>query len=725
MEVINSIQNFFLSNIEWIINNPHMVLKIVISYLTIFVLIGFFPIFVKSDEESTKVRLLALIRIVMYLSAAVAILLGVMLWFYLSMKLSPQSKLLVKEGFGQAFDDTYILLMVPFVIAPLLKVLHYRMIAPTLSNLVTKYAVKQSASKKSDIRQEVARMKSQIYDARKYYKPDQVFMGLTMEETPHYISLETFKTNHIKNLGPTQTGKGVFQGLMIDQCIYHGLNVFFHDIKPDDFMYTIMVDACKTWGRNEPLVLDINGIGDGYYSPFCSQTEQEQTDAFNRLKIFLNLQEKGTDADHYKISEALFLEDNFDYISERNFTLDSLIEVFEASEYEKSYKKLKSLKRMACISDEKGYSIQKLLDDSTVMLIRGSVTNQQVKEMHKLMIMDFLQNSLRNKPRANHTFHCIDEVRYVVSDVLSVALATILSKNVSIAISFQSEANLKKLEDITLDGESIAQELFDNTNITVTHRVEDPEMAEKLSAKTGEVNITIGRTMLKRNALGGEVFTGERMLNDDQQNYITANQLFALPKMCNVTMVPNALAVILRTSPPVKLRKNDEMVNGELVKSNLVELPERSKLVAREIISDSPGFSEVMDDVIEEAPSLRIEPVMGSMVETKAPIQQEQPVQEEPIQEQKVIVAAPSQEKMDKPKKAEIKSSTKESKSEKAKPRFANPVEETPKNKPLAKPRFKNATNEPEQKSEHSEEEKPKKKMRLNHVNLDAMDDMF
>ncbi|ORZ44246.1 triK protein, partial [Klebsiella pneumoniae] len=93
-------------------------------------------------------------------------------------------------------------------------------------------------------------------------------MGLNPDDEPIYVSDEEFKSKNLKILGATQTGKGVIQQVLIDQAIWKGWGVWFFDQKPDDFIYSVMVQSCKDWNKPLPVILDLTGESIGSYAPF-------------------------------------------------------------------------------------------------------------------------------------------------------------------------------------------------------------------------------------------------------------------------------------------------------------------------------------------------------------------------------------------------------------------------------------------------------------------------
>ncbi|NQD63310.1 triK protein, partial [Enterobacter sp. CM29] len=199
-----------------------------------------------------------------------------------------------------------------FVIPYFFHAIHKRYLSPRISSFRRKFRVSQTGDSLSDIRIEKDRFLSKNFDNREYYKDDFMFMGLDENGEAIYLPDEEFKSKNLKILGATQTGKGVIQQVCIDQAIKKGWGIWFFDQKPDDFIYSIMVDSCKKWKRSPPVVLDLTGESNGTYSPFENGLKRERLNRFN--KVF-GLTSKGSDSDYYKaINRQIitFLSDYWD-----------------------------------------------------------------------------------------------------------------------------------------------------------------------------------------------------------------------------------------------------------------------------------------------------------------------------------------------------------------------------------------------------------------------------
>lgn len=139
-------------------------------------------------------------------------------------------------------------------------------------------------------------------------------------------------------------------------------------------------------------------------------------------------------------------------------------------------------------------------------------------------------------------------MRFIVSQNLADALATILSKNVFASIAYQALTDLLNLPDKTLNAESIKGGIDINTQITLTYRANDYETALWLANMTGIAQKTVTKMeKVEVNKGGAEVWGDERSVGQVEETTVTTNQLLALPARVSALIRPNHLAVIIYT----------------------------------------------------------------------------------------------------------------------------------------------------------------------------------
>ncbi|WP_166426112.1 TraM recognition domain-containing protein [Paraglaciecola sp. 20A4] len=467
------------------------------------------------------------------------------------------------EYFGWFFENTiygfkgsWALYLALFIGTVTFRVFSLRVIAPNISKFVRKYRVRQSNSKMSDIRAEINNLKTKDFITLDYIKDGQMLIGLDSNEKPVYISDAEFKTMHLKLIGPTQVGKGVLQGVILYQSIVKGWTTGFFDIKPDKFIYSIMCKACKDAGRPQPIVVDLNGVGPGSYNMFSNGTDR---DIMSRLQVAVNINEKGTSADFYSAEERALLMDVYKYFDGSLATLERLLlgklpngqnkpEYYDVTKKSRAYVKEMRSHKPLNPAKNKGFNVDRSINEGAVFYIRGSITDKLVRKAQTIMLMDIIQSALRIGDIGRHFYLAIDEVKFIVSDMLATGLSTVLSSNMNMSVAFQTPNNLLNLEDSTLNAKAIKSEVETNTLVTFCYRAEDEETADWAAKQSGTRNkVTIRAEDIDYDKMGAEKYTGRKQTQREQEEFIPKNRFLALPPRAGVLMRPNNLAQIVYT----------------------------------------------------------------------------------------------------------------------------------------------------------------------------------
>jgi len=489
----------------------------------------------------------------------------------------------------------------------LLKFLYLRHWKTAKSNLLRRFRATQTGEQLSDVRVEQGTLTAKQFDPRTLYKKDHFLIGLDKSNDPIYITDQQFIESNLKIIGPSQTGKGVTQGVLLDQAIKKGMGAWFIDIKPDDFIYDIMCQACEEAGLPAPIVVDLNGKGSGSYDPFVGGSVRER---YSRLYDCFGLLDAGTDADHYKINERKALHsirnqwdgtlkglqnllhpkaDNMENLDNADSSW-----LFDNTARTRGY--LSEWLAMRGLNPKKGrgLNIKRSLEAGAVVYIRSSMTDPVVQKATTALLMEQIQTVLEYGPLEKHTFVAVDEVRFLINEMIPKGLASVLSKNMNMSVAYQTVMDLKALDDKTLNAEAIRQQVEVNTQITICHRAEDFETAEWAANLSGTQIKTVARMEeVTVNKMGGEEWAENRMLNTVEENLLSTNTMLQLPKMVSAFYRPNQLAEIIFTcwipiaeNKGMPIRKQQEKPStkkkGKLKQTNIQVKPEVNEEVINE-----------------------------------------------------------------------------------------------------------------------------------------------
>lgn len=508
-------------------------------------------------------------------------------------------KMIYGNVFNQSMNFSSVLsLLTVFLVPYLVHLIHRRFITPKISAWKRKFRVSQTGDSLSDIRVENDKYSSKIFDNRKYYKDDFVFMGLDQNDEPIYLPDEEFKSKNLKILGATQTGKGVIQQVLIDQAIWKGWGVWFMDQKPDDFIYSVMVDSCKKWNRDLPVILDLTGESIGSYAPFEYGLMREKLQRFNKS---FGLVGKGTDGDHYKgINRQVmtFLKDYWDGTLQH---LDKLISGKDNAipESKREWIKDNTLNIRVKLDEWKllpqlfpnkgeGFNVQKELENASVVYIKGRQDDDLIREVCSSLLIEW-KDCVIKKKHTKHIFTVLDEVKFCISPTVASALATILSKDANMSLAYQERDDIKNIPDQSVDKDALKNQVETNTLITISYKCSF-DTAEWIAENTGTIQKSTTRMeQVDTDGFGAEKWTGNRMIGVAEENYITTNSILSLKKRVGIFNNNEGLSLYLFTSwidvkEKVELPANTE--NSE----------KKEKIINQEVTSNVPIYDTYQDE---------------------------------------------------------------------------------------------------------------------------------
>ena len=561
MSLIENLRQVIIATDDWV--NPW--LPVSLAFITFLIaLVGTHPIRVTDEKGLTELAPIYIRKVVFVLSTVILLSAPIALYFFVLLVYGDSE---IFYAIASKSLDLLIskwwLFVGAYLITAAWRWLFNRYVPTWFSAFKRRFAIRVSSDTLSDIRAEISKIESKDYEVKKHYKDGYMFLGLGSDNKPILIKDEDFKTNNINCIGPSQTGKGVLQQIIIDQAIRKNWNVFFIDQKPDDFIPDLMRETCEEVDR-KLITLDLTGESKGTYCPFNGGTTRERISRFFSAS---DLADKGNNADFYKGQERAAMSDIMPHwngsirqLSEflnspKSYIAEQLGE-FKANRAREALTKVSSLliewNLLAPINAKagRGFDVERTIKNNGVALIRGSVSDKLVIKFTKVIIDEIVSTVLRlgKKNKPEHTILVIDEARFIISDELAKALATMLAKGCSTMISYQSINDTKNLDDKTLNADSISQSINVNSNYTLCYRAKDAETAEWLSDQTGTIQKSVARMEnVERNRHGGEVWSKNKSLNAVEENYFHTNLLFSLPERVCVFLRPNELAQLCYT----------------------------------------------------------------------------------------------------------------------------------------------------------------------------------
>lgn len=510
-------------------------------------LIGMTPLKYHHEHSFFEVVLTQIRKAIIWISVFLIVLPFIMLYLYDTTSnnnlLDSQNYFI--EWFWALTKNNWFTLFSSIGSGLMIRLILKRYFLPTLSNLGKKMRNQQTKEKKTDIRDEQSKFNAKDFKPEKYYKKNQVLVGLTDEEKPIYIPYSTWKETNMQLIGPTRYGKGVILGCLMDQAIKSNDALFYIDPKEDKFAPHVMYQAAKKAGRKF-YYLALHDRDIGKYSPFTGGTKR---DALSRFETAFGLELTGDPGtDFYKTQEMNALLPAFDQTRSINGLISILKDNEDANRVNAELRKWSQIESLS--SKKGGFSIEKALLENAVVYVQGSLDDAIVKTATKSFIAELIQEAKRlNKERQSHLTIAVDEVSFLVSKILAQSLATSVGFNINFVLAYQSQNDLLNIDDKSVNARYIHQSINVNSQIKAVYGGADFETAEWAANLSG--TITKETTKMERTNIsdvGGETWDDSRFVGIDEENYINTNMVLSLPPRVCVFIQPRHLASICHSS---------------------------------------------------------------------------------------------------------------------------------------------------------------------------------
>ena len=505
-------------------------------------LISMTPLTVDKDHRFHTVVFIWIRKLIIVISV---FLLSIPFFIYLGFDVENKVKSPLWIWFFDLAKQTLIIISMTTLIGLLLKFMLTRYAAPVYSSFLKSIRVNQTDDVQTDIRDEADKVKAKDFFPEKYFKENEVFLGLDENDQPLYVPLSTWREVNMQVIGATRYGKGVIFGALMHQSIMRGDNVFYIDPKDDKFAPHVMLQACKKAGRKF-IYLSLNDDEVGSWMPFAGGSA---VDAFARMESAFGLKLTGEAGDFYKTQEVKLVQSAF----RKTRDVKKLFEMLDGSDALRvvaELQKWKSINSFVENNKRKSFEIDRAILENAVVYVKGSIFSEVIRVATKLFIIELVQAAKRlYKDRQTHLSVYVDEVSFLASQELARAMATMLGFNVNFALAYQAPKDIVNTDDKTIDGKAISQSIDVNSQLKAIYGGKNYEVAEWVADLTGVITKQVAKlekTEIKD--LGGEVWDEGRSIGTVEENLINTNMVLSLePRVC-VLIRPRELAKLCYTS---------------------------------------------------------------------------------------------------------------------------------------------------------------------------------
>ena len=389
------------------------------------------------------------------------------------------------------------------------------------------------------------------YDPRRYFNQAKgLFAGLT-EGTlkPFYIPWSDYRSTHMQVLGSTGFGKGVAAAMFLSQSLQAGETVIVIDPKNDKFAPNVLCQIARECGAPFHLI-DLTPGKPAQINIFrdCSAEDIEEI-----LNTAFDMAEKGDIADFYRLFDRKAAADvcAIATAAKRSPTMRDLVAAtYQSKHVDVEDKKavkfqadLEELAKLQAINAAEGHDLAQILSQQAVIYVIGSTRKVQTVRAQKMLLLRLLQimeNRELIHPRP--VAMMLDELKYLLSTAVLQALGTVRDKGCHIILAHQANDDLKDCGG--LDPNAVRGAVIVNTGLKLIYRSSDPQTLQWASDLSG----TIVAKQQSSHMSQAMFESAEGQYRDVERNYITKNEILAMPKQTGM-LYGAGLATIIKVSP--------------------------------------------------------------------------------------------------------------------------------------------------------------------------------
>lgn len=479
----------------------------------------------------------------------VLLLLPLVLYFCYAAVINPQggSPKYVQWYLGLALHY-WRLALAAYLAAYLLRFATARYIMPYLSNIRRKYRATLTSDSRTDVTHEKGQYQKKEFDPTEFYQDDAIFFGEDKGDKSIYIPLAIWLETNMQIIGPTRFGKGVLLGNQFSQAIRKGYGVFYIDPKEDEYLPHILADEAKRAGKDF-IYCDLNDEGVGGWHPFLGGSLRNKRE---RILIACGLEDTGGDADFYKVAERGVLDE----LMKTSCKISGMLALLKKNKKLKEnairlYGKLVEWDMVKSLSPKGGgVSVEKCMLNNAVVYVKGSLGDSVVKDATRMFILEIIQEARRLKSqRTAHLTVGIDEVRFLMSNQVADATATITGADTNLLLAYQAKEDVKNVSDVNVNTDAVEASINTNCQLKFIYGTQCPKTAEWVEEMSGTwQKMVTQREETEVGHLGQEKWEGHRMVAQEEEAYITKNKMLSLEPGAGVLFQPSQLPQIVFTS---------------------------------------------------------------------------------------------------------------------------------------------------------------------------------
>ncbi len=376
---------------------------------------------------------------------------------------------------------------------------------------------------------------------------DEVFLGLDENGEAITIDRRTWKSSHVQIMGPPGTGKGIQAGVTLTQSLRFGDAVFVFDPKYDEWAPSVFRAGCKNAGVRFHFI-DLNETVP-QINPLNSATPDEVAEM---LYAGLGLGRRGTEADYYRLDDRKAARLASERVRDGDISLAEMASRTRAesgsslmSGAKAFFAALDEIGELPCVRTREGIDFGELLNEGGCVYIVGSMRNEPIVILQKMLFVRIIQIIERTRDRTRHCSIFLDEFKHLLSVTAVNALGAIRDKGCNILLAHQSLGDFANC-GADLTESSVRTTVLDTTPIKWLYRPSDQETASWISDQSGRIMVATQRYKSVRNIELAESASESRMIGETERNLYDTNTVMSLPRgsaVCIGTGLPTLARV--------------------------------------------------------------------------------------------------------------------------------------------------------------------------------------
>lgn len=335
------------------------------------------------------------------------------------------------------------------------------------------------------------------FDPKKYIDPVKgIFIGLSNYGDPIFRPLQMIQKNHIAFIGESGCGKTMAATSILAQCAKHfdECSIIF-DPKNDKYMLNTLHNYHDDSSKFH--VLDLSPDAPPQINPFhgASAADVEMM-LISALQLF-NSGNSGVD--FYRAEDRDAARLSADIIHNKKTCFPEFLSIAGSikaiSSKHAFWRDCQQLGFIPALQAHSGLSIADTIKPGNILYVIGNTSQPRVQAAIRLILQRVIQIAeKRDQQYCKSIGIFIDEIRYVLSEVMLTSLSTIRDKNVHLLIAFQDVGNL--LEATCVNPKAVESIIMTNTSIKFVYRISHAQTLstlEKISGCIYTKNIAIPR----------------------------------------------------------------------------------------------------------------------------------------------------------------------------------------------------------------------------------------